>query len=114
MLQATHPFQLVAGLLVWAIWFVVLYAGLSVGCAVAPPAAEQGDLNWLNGGLGAISLATTLLLVLAAWRCWQAAAVPSVDRQGAFFARLGAAIHGVSALATAAIAIPVVAYPPCV
>lgn len=68
MLQATHPFQLVAGLIVWTVWFVVLYAGLSVGCAVAPPAAEQGVLNWINLSLAAISLATMPLLAGAAKR----------------------------------------------
>jgi hypothetical protein len=39
MLSITHPLQLVPGLIIWALWFIAIYGGLSVACALAPPNA---------------------------------------------------------------------------
>jgi len=57
-------------------------------------------------------LATTLLLLFAAWRFWQRSA--AVQGSDAFIARFGAAVHGLAAVATVAISLPIFAYPPCV
>lgn len=71
-LQPTHPFQLVLGLILWALWFVVMYAGLSVVCETAAPAQEQGPLTWLSAGLLLLTVLTLLLLLYLAQRCWRA------------------------------------------
>ncbi|KKO49191.1 hypothetical protein VT06_08075 [Arsukibacterium sp. MJ3] len=61
-----HPAQLVIGFTIWSIWFIAMYAGLSVACQLAPPAEQQGALTWLNGALfGLTLLVVTLLLWLA-------------------------------------------------
>ncbi len=106
-----HPVHLFAGLVIWSLWFVALYGGLSVGCAVAPPAAEQGALTWLNGGLLMLTLVVTALLAYAAWRCWRLA--PAGDAQR-FVLRVAVGVYLVSAGSTLAVGLPVIVYPPCV
>ncbi|RYF70654.1 MAG: hypothetical protein EOO29_31430, partial [Comamonadaceae bacterium] len=69
-LLAPHsPWQLAAGFTLWAIWFVAVYGGLSVGCAVAPPSSERGAITGLGLGLMALTAATVALLLLAAAYC---------------------------------------------
>ena len=111
---ATHPVHLVLGLVIWSVWFVALYGGLSVGCAVAPPDAAQGPLNWINGVLLVLTLACTALLVYWSLYCWRGRASAGSDRPRGFIARVGAAVHLVSAAAVLFIGLPVVALPPCV
>jgi len=116
-LAADHPWQLVLGLSVWAVWFVVVYGGLSVACAVAPPAPERGSLTAVNAGLGLLTLATTLLLAWAAWACARAARRPpdspdAVRRR--FIARTAAVLHAVAAVSTVFVGLPLLALSPCV
>ena len=111
----SHPLQLVLGLVVWSAWFVLLYGGLSVGCALAPPAPEAGTANWLNALLLLATLATTVLLTLWARSCWRAAG-RSKDNgaQTRFITRIAAGVHLVAAAATLAVGLPTLALPPCV
>ena len=67
-LSPGHPAQLVIGLIIWSIWFVVMYAGLSVVCQLAPSPALQRGVSWLNIGLAAFSVVVILLLVVLGWR----------------------------------------------
>lgn len=64
-----HPAQLVVGLTIWSIWFIAMYAGLSVVCQFAPPATQHSPFTWLNGGLFGLTLLVVALLLLLAWRC---------------------------------------------
>lgn len=116
-LAADHPMQLVLGLSAWAVWFVVVYGGLSVACAVAPPAARLGAFNAVNGVLGLITLATTALLGYAAWRCGRAARhLPGGEDspRRRFIAAAGAALHVIAAVSTAFVGLPLLVLPPCV
>ncbi|WP_198411302.1 hypothetical protein [Marinimicrobium alkaliphilum] len=112
--QPTHPVHTTLGLLLWALWFVVLYGGLSIVCAVAPPAAASGALTGLNGGLLLLTATVLALLAIMTWRCWRAGKAQAPGSSERFMARLGAGAHGVSALATLWIGLPVVVLPPCV
>ncbi len=109
-----NPIHIPLGLVLWSLWFVALYGGLSVGCALAPPDPEGGQWNWLNALLALLSLLTvTLLLWLA--RLFQLAARRQVERpERCFVARLSAGIHLIGAVATLFVALPVVSLPPCV
>ncbi|MFY0990384.1 hypothetical protein [Halomonas sp. C05BenzN] len=110
-LAAGHPLQLVLGLTIWSLWFVTVYGGLSVACAVAPPAPAQGAMTGLNGGLGLLTLATLgLLLWLAGW-CLGAARRSS--GRGRFMAALAAGLHLFSAAGVAFVGLPLVTLPPC-
>lgn len=121
-LKASHPMQLVLGLCVWSVWFVALYGGMSVACALAPPAQEVGAVNWLNGSLALLTLATAAVLGYAAFRCWRSAAVSAPteldkhapQRPTRFITRIAAGLHCFSAAATLAVGLPLLLLPPCV
>lgn len=106
--------HLAMGLIVWSLWFVVVYASVSVVCAIAPPAIEAGVLNWLNAWLLVITLLTTALLVGAARHCWQRSPIkPTEQSQEWFMARMAAAIYFLSGVATLAVGLPALVLPPC-
>lgn len=107
----THPLHLLAGLTLWSLWFVALYGGLSVACAVAPPAPQQGALTLLNLALALLTLVTVGLLAWLGWRAWQVAGDASGG--GRDVARLSAGLYAFSAVATCYVGLPVIALPPC-
>ena len=51
-LNFTHPIHLIVGLTLWSVWFVAVYSGLSVACAVNPPPPEARSLTLLSVALG--------------------------------------------------------------
>ncbi len=125
-----HVAQTVLGLTIWAIWFVLLYGGLSIACAVAPPDADLGAYNWLNASLLLLTVVTTALLCVLSLRCWRASLqapgkdmgenTSQADSAGSgpaashrFITRVAAACHLLAAVATLAIGLPALALPPC-
>ncbi|WP_447555969.1 hypothetical protein [Vreelandella sp. EE22] len=110
-LHLTHPAHLVVGLTLWSIWFVAVYGGLSVVCAVAPPAPEQGPLTGLNLGLGLFSLMMTAALLWLAWGSWRVAREHK-GRQH-FFALASAGLYFYSAFGVVFAGMPVIGVPPC-
>ena len=110
MFAPTHPLQLALGLIIWSVWFVLIYSVLSIGCAFAPPDNSLSPLNWLNALLLVLTLLTTVLLGLFAWRCWRA---PTPLGEHQFIARVAAGIYLVGAVSTLAIGLPVLVLPPC-
>ncbi|WP_150302773.1 hypothetical protein [Pseudomonas saliphila] len=116
MLSISHPIQIVMGLIIWSVWFVVLYGLQGIGCNVAPPAAELGPWTWINALLLGLGVCVTLLLLFAAYRCWKAGQDQRVeeDSHRRFIARISGGIYLFSAIAAAAVTVPVVIYPPCV
>jgi hypothetical protein len=113
MLAPSHPLQLTLGLIVWSVWFVALYGGLSVGCALAPPDAELGARTWLNGLLGVLTAVTFAWLVRQAWACWRAARPTKAGSPRRFLTTLGASLYAVAAVSTLVIGIPLLGLPPC-
>lgn len=111
MLRLTHPLQLVMGLIIWSVWFVVIYGGMSVGCAVAEPDAAQGPWTWINAMVLLLTFATTALLTVLAYRCWQLPANPAHNR---FIARVAATVYLFAAASTLAVGLPAIVLPPCV
>ncbi|MBZ2188344.1 hypothetical protein K8B33_04515 [Alcanivorax sp. JB21] len=112
-IAAVHPFQLPLGLVIWALWFVAVYGGLSVGCAIATPAAEAGSLTWINAVLGLLTLVVTVGLLALARFCLMAARnEPRTERR--FIARLAAGVHVIAAVSTLITGLPILVLPPCV
>lgn len=113
-LSPTHALHLALGLTVWALWFVVIYGGMSLACRFAPPPPALGALTWVNGSVALLTLVTVSLLLWAAWACWRAR---HTDREptGArrFIARVSAGLYVASALATLAVGAPSIRLPPC-
>ncbi|MBE0487461.1 MAG: hypothetical protein IBX53_00150 [Halomonas sp.] len=110
-LAPSHPVQLLLGLTLWSLWFVLLYAGLSVACELAPPSPGQGALTGINAWLAVLTLA---ILALLGWLAWRGLAVgrASVGRPR-FIALVGAGLHLYSAAGVAFVGLPLVALPPC-
>jgi len=116
---ATHPLQLLAGLSVWALWFVVVYGGLSVACstASADATAQRGVFSGISLLLAGLTLATTAGLAWAAFACARAAS--RIDHAaeggvGLFIARCAAALHGVAAISTLFVGFPLLLLWPCI
>ncbi|HUG25040.1 hypothetical protein [Piscinibacter sp.] len=114
-----HPLHLALGLLLWSVWFVAMYAGLSIACAVHPPPVEAGSATWINAGLGLLTLPTTALLLWAALRCWQSRVPPATAEagtaaRGRFVAQVAAGLYLAAAIGTAMVGLPLAVLPPCV
>jgi type VI protein secretion system component VasK len=114
MVSPYHPLHLVLGLIVWSLWFVLLYGGLSVACQFAAPDPARGASTWINVlGLGLALLVTAALLV-ASWRCWRASqATGAGPAPGRFIASVAAAVYALAALTTLGIVLPALLLPPC-
>lgn len=125
-----HPMQLALGLIVWSVYFVVVYGGLSVGCKLSPPPMEQGTFNWLNGTLLLVTLITGAWLLYQAWHCWRAPAhvahnpddseiverEPGSDqlRQARLIiVYVATGVNLVAGLATLAVGVPLLVLVPC-
>ncbi len=113
-----HPVQLVTGLALWFVWLCAVYGGAAVACAVAPPPVQAGPWNGLNAGLIAVSAVFAAGFVWAALRQAKAAkgfqgTEPAVRRQK-FFASAAAVLHGVAAVSTLVVALPMFVLAPCV
>lgn len=108
-----HPVHLIVGLTVWSAWFVVLYGGLSVACQWAPPDPVRGPFNWLNPLLWLSTLVVVAMLLWLARKLWRAS-TDSSEATGRYISLISAALYGVSAFATLAVAVPVLFLPPCI
>jgi len=113
-LATGHPWQLGLGLVAWSVWFVVVYGGLSVGCAVAEPMTERRQFNAINGTLLLVSLALVLWLALASRTCARAARRMPGDETAQFIAHAAAWLYAVAAVATVFVGAPMLALWPCV
>ena len=114
MFRPNHPLHLVLGPTLWAVWFVVIYAGLSVACRLSPPAADQGAMTWISGLLLLMTvLVILLLLILGRW-CWREASTnPSLSRNRRFISRVSAGAYLVMAISSFLIGVPIILLPPC-
>ena len=109
-----HPVQIPLGLIIWSLWFVAMYGGQAVVCASNPPVPEQGIWNWLNGGLGLLTLATFALLAWLARYFWKLSRPPhALNERQVFVTKLAAGIHMIAALATLFVGLPLLLIPPC-
>ncbi|WP_312911653.1 hypothetical protein [Stutzerimonas nitrititolerans] len=109
-----HPVQIPIGLIIWSLWFVAIYGGQAVACAISPPAPEQGIWNWLNASLGLLTLLTAALLLWLARYFWRlSAANQALDERQQFVTRLTASVHLTAAVATLFVGLPLLQLPPC-
>ncbi|QNI02777.1 hypothetical protein HXW73_07420 [Halomonas sp. SH5A2] len=110
-LHLTHPLHFIVGLTLWSVWFVTVYGGHAVACAVIPPDPEQGAFTLVNAMLLVVSLAAAGLLATLAWGCCRIAK----HHQGRllFNAVVSAGLYLFSALGVVFTAMPIVGLPPC-
>ncbi|GHE19854.1 hypothetical protein [Halomonas urumqiensis] len=107
----SHPLQLILGLSLWSLWFVVLYGGLSVACEMAPPEPSRGVFTAHNATLGLLSLATLGLLLWLAWSCLSA----SRRQEGVacYLSMVSAGLHLFSGGGVVVVGLPLLMLPPC-
>lgn len=108
-----NPVHIPLGLVLWSIWFVVIYGGLSVGCSLIPPDPEQGQWTWLNGSLAVLSLLTVVALLGLARLFHRAARKDHASQSERFVACLAAGVNLIGAIATVFVALPTLSLPPC-
>lgn len=108
-----HPGHIPLGLVLWSLWFVALYGGLSVACSLAPPEPQQGPWNWLNALLGVSALLTAAALAALAVWSWRAGKRVRLQAREGFVAVLAASTYGAAAVATLVISLPILSLPPC-
>lgn len=118
-LSTSHPAQLVIGLTVWCLWFVVIYGGQAVACKLAAPDPALGVTNPINLTLGLFTLLTALGLAWGARTCWQSTGSSPIGtgqktQQARFIPRIAAGLYALSAIATLIVVWPLLALPPCV
>lgn len=114
-LQPGHPAQLVLGFSIWSIWFIAMYAGLSVVCQFTAPAPQDGAANWLNYMLWGLTSAVITLLLLMAWRGWRyCRSVPHGSRTLRFVGYVSTVLYVMAALATLLGGLPVLVLAPCI
>lgn len=113
MIPIHHPFHFALGLIVWSVWFVAVYGGLSVGCAIAPPASESGSLNWLSGALGAVTVLVFAWLIRQMLKAWRTAHASDAKSRTRFMTTVSAGLYAIAATSTLVIGLPIVGLPPC-
>ena len=106
------PLYSLTGPLIWCIWFVALYGGLSVLCAGAAEGGVPGPGS-INVVLALLTLVAVLTLLFMAWRSWQDLRQFREAGDSRLYLWLALAGQLVSALAVFAVGLPVVYLPPC-
>lgn len=130
MLSPYHPLQLALGFIVWSVYFVAMYGGLSIVCAASPPELEGGAFTWINLILLLLTLFTGAWLLYQAHRCWRLGRQATTASLGEvrercpgsgqlnefrdFIAPLAAGINLVAGIATLAVGAPAAVLAPCI
>ncbi|MCW8091521.1 hypothetical protein [Alteromonas sp. ASW11-130] len=107
-----HPWQYVAGWVIWAVWFVIAYGGLSVACQIAAPDPEQGLINWITVSSLTLTLIVVGYLVWCAVKSWTLLRVSSLEAK--FTLQIATAVYIFAALGTLAIGLSLLLIVPCI
>lgn len=107
-----HLLQLALGLIIWSLYFVALYAGLSLGCLYG---ATASGIGWTNLLVLLFTLLVATALFGLAWRNWRWLKRDALNARISqiFVARLGAILHSVAAFATLSVGAPALVLIPC-
>jgi heme/copper-type cytochrome/quinol oxidase subunit 2 len=108
---------MIAGLIVWASAFVMLYAGYSLGCMQLAPAHPIGLINPVTIGLLIIAGIHMTVLAGLILRLWQHPPKPAsgeTERSCHFRRRIEALVLWTSAAGLIFITFPVLMVAPCV
>lgn len=108
----THPLQLLCGLLLWSVWFVVLYAAQALHC-LSPAASATWHPTGFNVALLMAGAVLTGALTGLMWRCMRAARQAGLPLTARFIALASAVLHGTAAFSTLFVSLPLWGLPPC-
>ena len=105
----------IAGISVWFLYFLAVYALHSIGCARGWNALSVLGVNALTFALGSLTLAALALIALSGWGGYRALAPADGDaaRSRRFAAVLTLMLASLATVATMLVGLPVVIAPPC-
>lgn len=108
-----HPIHLVLGLTVWAVWFVIIYSLLSIGCAGTPITAS-GSI-WINIIILCFTLLVLIALVYFTTAYWQTNKDHFRTSKGVVRFIIWVSLGGylIAIIALFSIGIMVLFFPPC-
>ncbi|MCW8107864.1 hypothetical protein OPS25_05050 [Alteromonas ponticola] len=106
-----HPWHYIGGWVIWAIWFVVVYGGLSIACQINPPNPDEGVFNWINISLACFTLVVIVFLSGCALKSWklQQEAIP----QAKFPLQIATAIYAFATFGTLLVGGAILMVTPC-
>jgi len=109
-----HPLHLVIGLTAWVLWLFAIYGGLAIACTFAPGLAAARGPSWINGLIVAMALLVASVLLWQARACWRATSLPEASGvTGQFIGSVAAAAYLASAVASVALGLAALVFPPC-
>ena len=113
MLFFSKPVHLVFGLIIWSLWFALMYALLSIGCAIDPVISYP--LNWISLMLLCFMIITLGLLLYLMYTFWKTCSpkIKNTPVLGAFVHWVGLGVYVTAVIATFSIGIMVLFFPPC-
>lgn len=116
MLSPFHPLQITLGLIAWSLYFIFIYASMSIVCNNFTPTQHNGPFTWLNAALLALTVIVALGLLYQAWRGWRALLREgsSATASNRFIVYIGVAVYLVAALATVLTGAPLLVLTPCI
>lgn len=108
----SHPLQLVAGFIMWAIWFGLMYGFLSIQCI------EQSNLqrfSWINALLLLFTIITTAILSFLAFTMARTLLITEKkDKPTRYFILwMGCCVYIVAAFTTLFTGSMALFFPPC-
>lgn len=107
-----NPLHLLFGLIIWAIWFVIMYSLLSIGCSIYP--VSSYPLNWITLLLFCCMLITLSILLYLMYICWQTKSHSNKNSAlTAFILWVSLGGYLAAVIATFSIGIMVLFFPPC-
>lgn len=108
------------GFIVWSIYFVAVYAGLSIGCVAGWDRTAVLGMNALQLILALLTLTALLLTAGYGWQNLKAArraafsgSVPPERAHRRFIASLAAALAGLALISTVWVGAPILVLAPC-
>jgi len=121
MISHRHWPGVISGMIIWAIWFVVVYALTGVGCEAGWETRKVPGGNLLSAMMlltTVLALALIALAALSGYRGWQAgrlAVRPAADRRQRerFMGLIMLVLSLLAAVGTVMVAIPILMLSPC-
>ncbi|OCH98274.1 hypothetical protein A8135_12000 [Legionella jamestowniensis] len=112
-MKFSHPIQMIFGLVIWSIWFILMYSFLSIGCSVA--LFSRVTRSGINISLFACTWVTLIILVYLAYHCWKTrkSLAEQCSNVTAFVLWVGLGGYVTAILATFSIGMMVLFFPPC-
>ncbi|KTD13241.1 hypothetical protein [Legionella jamestowniensis] len=112
MMKFSHPIQMILGLVIWSIWFILMYSFLSIGCSVVFSGITRSGINII---LFCCTWVTLIILVYLTYHCWKThkSLADKCSTVTAFVLWISFGGYVTAVIATFSIGVMVLFFPPC-